>query len=99
MPANISPSPPASASLPAWIQNRLIVSLIPIAQGAGLKLLTRLASYLALAFTGIAAKNGVEANVETLSGALISLGAVGLDVLISVISYKLHVVAKAEAVN
>lgn len=84
--------------LPSWLQNKLIVALLPVAQGMGRKLLLRLASYTALAFAGVALKNGVDANVETLSGAIVSLGTVGLDILISVVSYKLHLVAKPDEV-
>ena len=82
--------------LPSWLRNRLIVALIPVAQGAGRKLIVRGASYAATAFLALAVKNGVNADLTSLSESITSLSVVAFDILISIISFKLHLVAKPD---
>lgn len=87
-----------TSDLAPWLRNKLIIALLPVAQGFGRKMIARLSQIAGTAFITYAATNGVHADVETISGAVLAIGAVAFDVLISIVSFKLHLVAKPDTV-
>lgn len=99
---NIAPPPESPGDIGVWARNRLIIALLPLAQGFARKMLVRYVTIGVGSFIGWAETNGFASQVPDsvkLIGALVLVAGTALDVGISYVSHLLHLDVKGEVVK